>query len=73
MPELLLPTGQVTWNNDKHTRPKDKTRYKGGTSGGAPVRKRKKQGGGPSPIETIKVIGSDGRIRWETRQREIRR
>jgi hypothetical protein len=74
MAETLTKDGQVTWIKEKYSRHKDKGRYKGGTStGGKPVRKRKKVGGGPSPIEHLKVIGPDGRVRWETRAREIRR
>jgi hypothetical protein len=33
-------------------------------------RKRKKVGGGPNPIEHVKVYTAEGRIKWITRPRE---
>lgn len=68
MSDELAP---VTWCKAKYTRPKDKGRYKGGTSvGGTKSRRRKKVGGGPGPIEHVKVITETGCVRWETRSRE---
>lgn len=73
MAETVTKDGQVTWLKWKYAMPKDKGRYKGGTSpGGKPAVKRKKVGGGPSPIERVKVITADGGVRWETRPREKR-
>lgn len=70
MAETVTKDGQVTWLKWKYAMPKDKGRYKGGASmGGKPTVKRKKVGGGPSPVERVKVIGTDGHVRWETRPR----
>lgn len=66
-------TGPVTWLKAKYSRPKDKGRYKGGTSGAKAAKKRKKVGGGPSPIENVKIIGAGGHVRWETRPRDTKR
>jgi hypothetical protein len=72
--ETVTKDGQVTWIKEKYSCHKDKGRYKGGTStGGKPQHKRKKVGGGPSPIEHVKVICADGGVRWETRPRQVRR
>lgn len=73
MAETVTKDGMVTWIKEKYSCHKDKGRYKGGTStGGKPAVKRKKVGGGPSPIERVKVIGADGHVRWETRPRAKR-
>ena len=67
------PGGPVAWLKAKYERPKDKGRYKGGTSaGGKSKTKRRKIGGGPSPVEHVKVITTTGHVRWETRPREKR-
>jgi hypothetical protein len=72
--ETKTPEGPVTWIKEKYSCHKDKGRYKGGTSaGGKAVRKRKKVGGGPSPLEHVKVICATGGVRWETRPRQVRR
>lgn len=65
-------TGPITWVKAKYTRPKDKGRYKGGTNAPAKKsdRKRKKVGGGPGPVEHVMVIGTNGKVHWETRPRE---
>lgn len=73
MSEITTKDGPVTWIKEKYSCRKEKSSYKGGSSSGSKkVTKRKKVGGGPSPIEHVKVIGADGRIRWETRPREKR-
>lgn len=73
MAETTTKDGQVTWLKWKYAMPKEKGRYKGGTStGGKPMTKRKKIGGGPSDVEHVKVIGVDGRVHWQTRPREKR-
>ncbi|MGH3628451.1 MAG: hypothetical protein ACRDRL_13575 [Sciscionella sp.] len=70
MAETVTKDGSVTWLKWKHAMPKDKGRYKGGTStGGKPAVKREKVGGGPGPVEHLKVIGADGHVRWEIRPR----
>ncbi len=74
MAETKTKDGRVTWLKWKYAMPKTRGSYKGGTSAtGKPVRKRKKVGGGPSPIEHVKVICADGGVRWETRPRQVRR
>lgn len=74
MAETITKDGSATWLKWKYAKPKDKGRYKGGTStGGKPVVKRKKVGGGPSSVEHVKVIGADGHVRWDTRPRQVRR
>lgn len=40
------------------------------TSSTDKTKRRKKVGGGPSPIEHVKVITETGHVRWETRPRE---
>lgn len=70
MESRTIEAGPVTWLKAKYSRPKDKGRYKGGTSGAKAVKKRRKVGGGPNPIEHVKVIGAGGHVRWETRPRE---
>lgn len=71
MAEKATVTGQVMDIKFKYTCPKSRGNYKGG--GGAQAAsstsKRKKVGGGPSDIEWVKVITSEGRTRWETRPR----
>lgn len=66
MAEELQP---VTWLKAKYSCYKQKGRYKGGTSTGGVKKKRTKRGGGPSPIEHVKVLTSTGHVRWETRPR----
>lgn len=74
MAETLTKDGRITWLKEKYAVLKDKGRYKGGTSGGgSKTRKRRKIGGGPSPIEYVKVITGEGRVTWLTRPRETRR
>lgn len=53
----------------KYTRPKSRGTYKGGGGQNAPRAKRKKTGGGPSPIEWVKVITASGSVRWDQRPR----
>lgn len=70
----MAETGPVTWIKHKYAAPKDKGRYKGGTSASAKAtRKRKKVGGGPSPVEHVLVLCRDGGTRWATRPREAGR
>lgn len=72
MAETVTKDGSVTWLKLKYSCHKDKGRYKGGTNAAKNVRKRKKVGGGPSPIEHVKVITATGHTRWETRPRATR-
>lgn len=73
MAETKTKDGQVTWLKWKYAMPKTRGSYKGGSStSGKHAIKRKKVGGGPSPIEHVKVITADGGVRWETRPREKR-
>jgi hypothetical protein len=60
----------VTWLKQKYSCYKQKGRYKGGTNAAKSVRKRKKVGGGPSPIEHVLVLTASGHKRWDTRPRE---
>lgn len=62
-------SGPVVWVKMKYLEPKTRGRYKGGANS-APVRKRKKVGGGPSPIERVKVITAAGKTSWIDRSRE---
>jgi hypothetical protein len=75
-------TEPVTWIKNKYSCPKDKGRYKGGTNATSKSgRKRKKVGGGPGPIEHVKVIKIGGltypetasNTKWITRPRETGR
>jgi hypothetical protein len=59
----------VTWLKQKYSCYKQKGRYKGGTNAAKSVRKRRKVGGGPSPVEHVKVLTASGHVRWETRPR----
>ena len=67
-------TEPVVWVKHKYVTPKDKGRYKGGTSASVKaVRKRKKVGGGPGPFEYVMVISSEGSPKWISRPREGQR
>ena len=69
-PQELQP---VTWLKAKYSCYKQKGRYKGGGGTGAPKKtKGRKIGGGPNPVETVKVITAGGHVRWDTRPREKR-
>lgn len=67
MPEVAA--GPVVWVKQKYLDPKTRGRYKGGANS-APVRKRRKIGGGPSPIERVMVINVAGKTTWIERPRE---
>lgn len=82
MSDTTPTTGPVTWVKHKYTAPKDKGRYKGGANASAKgARKRKKVGGGPSPIEHVRVLRFTGftypegstTAKWITRPRETGR
>lgn len=72
MAEAVTSTGQVTDIKFKYTCPKSRGTYKGGGGQNAPRAKRKKTGGGPGPVEWVKVLTAEGRTRWETRPRKER-
>lgn len=67
--ETVTGSGRVTWLKEKYSCYKQKGRYKGGTNAAKNVRKRRKIGGGPNPVEHVKVLTSTGHVRWETRER----
>ena len=67
-----MSDGRVMDIKFKYTRPKSRGTYKGGGGQNAPRAKRKKTGGGPSGIEWVKVITTDGRTRWDQRPRQKR-
>ncbi len=71
----LVEGGPVVWLKEKHSCPKQNGRYKGGSNTAAKKtdRKRKKVGGGPSPIEHVMVITVEGRTTWQTRPRAVKR
>lgn len=73
MAEKVTATGQVTDIKWKYMCPKSRGNYKGGGGQNYPHAKRKKVGGGPSETEWIKVVTAEGRTRWETRPRVLRR
>ena len=72
MAEIVTSTGQVMDIKFKYTCPKSRGTYKGGGGQNAPRAKRKKVGGGPAPIEWVKVITKEGRTRWDQRPAQKR-
>lgn len=73
MAEQKMPDGRVMDIKSKYTCSKSRGAYKGGGGQNTPRAKRKKTGGGPSPVEQVMVLTADGRIRWTRRPREQKR
>lgn len=72
MAERTLPNGMVTDIKFKYTCSKSRGTYKGGGGQNSQRAKRKKIGGGPHPVEWVKVLTAGGRVRWDQRVREKR-
>lgn len=67
MAEQTMPDGRVMDIAFKYTRPKTRGTYKSGhnDSGSRVTKRKKKTGGGPAQPVRRKILGANGKFRWE--------